>query len=184
MKHAQTPLQTTLLVALALCLWTFAGIAAPTAAQEPGITLGLSVGLGGSVDEDVDYSNFSWQVLFAYDLEVHRTFSIRAGQLEIESDKAILPLRDATLSYITLGGDFHFPESFYRGGLFLGLGYYDLDSDLVGGGDSAVGLTLGTTADFKIRPRWSLLVEFSAHFADLDAAQFFVMTHAGIAWRF
>ena len=48
----------------------------------------------------------------------------------------------------------------------------------------AAGIGILETGDFRINDRWSVLVEFSGHYADMDYAQIFVMGHIGVGFHF
>lgn len=173
-------LMVAILVALALGLVPSTSLAQSRYA----FTVGLMGGLGGSTDAepDTDLNNFGLQALFAMDLDIHTMFSVRAGQLDLETDAG--ELYDTELAYVTLSGEYRMTAGFYESGLFLGLGYYDLNGAPLVPGDSALGLTLGTTGDFRLTDRFSLLVEIAGHYADLDHAQFFLHGHAGVAFHF
>ena len=91
---------------------------------------------------------------------------------------------DSELTYLTLAGDYSLSAGYYQSSLFLGVGYYGIDGQNTYEDDTALGLNVGTTGDFRINDRWSVLIEFSGHYADLDYAQFFIMGHAGLAFHF
>ncbi|MCP4656740.1 MAG: hypothetical protein GY856_15110 [bacterium] len=147
-------------------------------------TVGLMGGLGGATDANPDtgLDNVGWQALFAMDIDVRTLFSVRAGQLDLETDAG--ELYDGELSYVTLSGEYRMTAGFYESGLFLGLGYYNRGGAPLGPDDSALGLTLGSTGDFRLSDRFSLLVELAGHYADLDQAQFFLHGHVGVAFHF
>lgn len=175
----QKPLLTSSLVLLLLV--ALAPLSA--SAQSPyNYSVALMGGLGGSSDaDDSNLDNFGWQARFAMELELHTLFSVRAGQLALDTDSALF---DSDLSYLTVAGEYRFPAGFYESGLFLGLGAYDLTGDLLVEDETAIGLTLGTSGDFRVTDRVTVIVEFSGHYADLDYAQIFLMGHAGVSFRF
>ena len=136
-----------------------------------------------------DSFDLGFQLVF--DMEVRRgtLFGLRVGQMDIElSSPLLLSIFDgpieSELTYASAVGEYRLSTGLYQSGLFLGLGYYSIDGQSFFDDDTGLGLTVGTTGDFRINDRWSVLVEFSGHYADLDYAQFFVMGHAGVAFRF
>ena len=161
-----------------LCL--LASLAGPSTAtaQEHGITLGLLGGVGGSPDSD-DYTETSFQVLAGLDVARRTEVQLRVGRLDLE-----LAQQPTELSYITLGSEYAFDADFYDSGIILGLGWYQLD-DIGGLGDQdTLGAYGGVTGEFEITERWSVLVEFTGHWADLDVAQVFLHAHVGVAVHF
>ncbi len=146
--------------------------------------VGLMGGLGGATDAnpDTDLDNVGWQALFAMDIDVRTLFSVRVGQLDLETDAG--ELFDSELNYVTLSGEYRMTAGFYESGLFLGLGYYDRGGAPLLPDDSAIGLTLGTSGDFRLTDRFSLLIELAGHYADLEQAQFFLHGHVGVAFHF
>ncbi len=158
----------------------------PTAssAQQPSTyTAGLAVGIGGATDADpsTGYDDFGFQAFFAMEVQSYTQFVTRLGRLSLDSKDSTV---DGDLTYLTVAGEYTFNAGSYESGLFLGLGYYDLSTNFLAGDDSALGLTLGTTGDFRLTDRLSLYIELSGHWADLDYAQFFVMGLAGVAYHF
>lgn len=146
-------------------------------------SVGLMGGVGGSPDAEpsIDLDNFGFEAFFSMETSIKTRFVVRVGQMGIESDGAVI---DADLNYLTLSGEYEFTESGYEGGLFMGLGYYELDPTRGIQDESAIGLTLGTTGDIRLTDRLSLLVQLSGHYADFDFAQFFLMGHVGVAYHF
>ena len=144
-------------------------------------TVGLLFGVGGSVESspDTGIDNFTIEGLFSYQIDRYSLFRARLGQLDLESE-----FGSTELSYLTLGGEYLIANGHYVSGLFLGLGFYDVAA---GGGfadDTALGLTAGVTGDFRLNDRFSLLVELSGHYADLEQSQFFAAGHVGVAFHF
>ncbi len=185
-------------VVIALTLFCLAG---SSSAQLPSrYTAGLMIGFGspigsgpsGSTIGDVylldDSFDVGYQLLFNLDIRDGVLFGVRLGQMDVELATPILEQLGAPvasdLTYFTLSGEYRLPIGSYMSGLYIGTGYYSVDGQSIFEDDSALGLTLGTTGDFRINDHWSLMVEFSGHYADLDVAQFFVMAHAGVAFHF
>ncbi|HVR29038.1 MAG TPA: outer membrane beta-barrel protein, partial [Thermoanaerobaculia bacterium] len=145
-------------------------------------------GVGGAYDAepsgDLDHSSyqlgFSW--ISDYDLQV----GLRYGQVAWDDDEALGGRTGSDLTYLTAGGEYLFNEGYYRSGIYLGLGWYRLDEDVAAeiSSDSALGLALGITGDFRLTDRFSILIELSGHYTDLDDADILAMGHAGIAFRF
>ncbi|MEM9594438.1 MAG: hypothetical protein AAGD06_09250 [Acidobacteriota bacterium] len=164
-------------IALLLCTLTLPA----SAAAGDDFTIALMGGTGGSPDSD-GFGNTSVQALFAMDLAVRTRFVLRAGQMDLDLEQGDFT-RGFDLTYVTASTEYQMPSSFYESGLFIGIGFYDLEPDF-GEGENAVGLNLGVTGDFTLTDRWSILAEFSAHWADLDAENFFFLGHVGVAFHF
>ena len=168
------------LVALAL-------LAAPASAQElRPFRVSLSAGIGGSADSaaDTGFDNSSFQLGFAWERDQISLVGVRYGQLDLGDGEL-----GVELSYVTIAGEYVFSEGYYDSGLYLGLGLYQLDgttSQSTGAvlDDTAVGVTVGVTAEFPITGRWAALLEISGHYADLPGIRLFGMGHAGLAYRF
>lgn len=143
-------------------------------------SVGLMAGLGGTFEDtpDFGFDNFGWQAFFTMKIETSTRWGVRAGELGLDAGAL-----EADLRYVTLSGEYLFADRWFESGLYIGLGAYDVDAPLLGD-DSSLGLVVGVTADFALAGRFSLLLELSGHYADLDAAQIFVMGHGGVAYRF
>lgn len=157
--------------------------AASSAQSSANYSVGLMLGVGGSTDAepDTEFGNVSFQAYFAMKTQPKTEFVARLGQLALDTEGSFF---DADLTYLTLTGEYEFPGGGYESGLFLGLGIYNLNGDFGIDDESALGLTVGTTGDFRLTDRLSLMLELSGHYADLDYAQFFLMGHVGIAYHF
>lgn len=151
-------------------------------------TAGLMGGIGGSVDAEPgdDLGNTGFQLNLAMVTEPRTHVGFRLGQLALDSEDRFGSLTDAELSYVTVAGEYRFPQSYYESGLYLGLGGYRLEGNRGSRGeqDTALGLTLGVTGEFRVTPWLGVLIELSGHYADLDEAQFFGMGHGGVAIHF
>lgn len=178
----------TLLVLAAAVSFAALVPATPLAAQSPyDYTLAVSAGIGGFLDATPDsgFDDPAVQALFAMRLEPSTYFGVRLGQLDLQVDEEDGgPLFDASLTYATLAGEYRFNDGWYRSGLYLGLGAYDLGGDFAIDDESGFGLSAGVNGDFRLTDRFSLLVELSGHWADLDHAQTFITGTAGIAFHF
>ena len=145
-------------------------------------------GLGGSLDADPgdDLGNTGFQLNLTMVTEPRTQVGFRLGRLGLDSQDRFGSLSEADLSYVTVAGEYRFPQSYYESGLYLGLGGYRLEGTRGGQdeSDTAVGLTLGVTGEFKVTQWLGVLVELSGHYADLDEAQFFALGHAGLAIHF
>lgn len=160
----------------------------PSAAQAQGYfnyNVGLMATVGGTTGSDPDpgVDNFGFQASFGYQIDRYSLFKARLGQLELDADEPG-GLFDTELTYLTLGGEYLINAGAYESGLFLGLGFYDLDAAPLVEDESSLGINLGTSGSFRLTDRLNFVVEFSVHYADLDYAQFFYMGHAGVAFRF
>ena len=158
-------------------------------AQEPyTFTAGVLGGLGGSLDADPgdDLGNTGYQINLAMVTEPRTHVGLRLGNLALDGEESFGTLTDAELSYITVAGEYRFPESYYESGLYAGLGGYRLEGTR-GGKDrseTAPGLVVGVTGEFRITRWLAVLVELSGHYADLDDSQVFAMGHAGLTFHF
>ncbi len=164
-------------------------------------TLGLMGGFGGALGSDPSSStidktfllqeefDLGFQLVLNTEMRRGTYFGVRVGQLDVElANVNFLGLTvgpiESELTYVTAVGEYRLPAGIYDSGLFIGLGYYAVDGQGIFDDDTGLGLNIGTTGDFRINDRFSFLLEFSAHYADLDYAQFFVMGHAGIGFHF
>ncbi len=174
-----------LAVLLALC----GLLPAPAQAQELyNYTVFGSFGLGGAPGSDTDDSlgNNGYQLGFSLVTEPRTHLGLRLGELSFD-DEPQGGLLDADLTYLTLGGEYRFRETYYDSGIYLALGGYRLEgTDALGNSDeeTAVGLALGLTGEFDINRRFGVLVELSGHYTDLDAFDLLVLGHIGLAVHF
>lgn len=151
-------------------------------------TAGLLGGIGGSFDVEPgdDLGNTGFQLNLTMVTEPRTHVGFRLGQLSLDSEDRFGSLSEAELSYVTVAGEYRFPQGYYESGLYIGLGGYRLEGSRGGRDeqDTAVGLNLGVTGEFEVTQWLGVLVELSGHYADLDDAQFFGMGHAGLAIHF
>ncbi len=172
-----------LFVALA-ALSVFAPTPAPAQSLHT-YSVSLLGGLGGSfdVDPDAGLDNSSFQLGFSLVTSGRNSFTARLGQIDFSGAEGFGSLGTSDLTYLTLGGEYRNSKAFYDSGLYIALGGYRIEGD-AGGADTAIGLAVGSTADFPIN-RWvSILAELSGHATDLDDAQFFGMLHLGVSVHF
>ncbi len=184
---------TSILIALALCCLAGSSAAQTTNRYTAGVTFGFggatgSGSSGATVDDTYvigDRFDLGYQLLFGMEVRKGTLFAVRFGEMDVQlaSLDFSSPL-DSELTYLTLSGEYRLPAGSYMSGLFLGAGYYSIGGQNVFSDDSGLGLTIGADGDFRLNDRWSILVEFSGHYADLDYAQFFIMGHAGLAIHF
>ena len=176
------------LLRLALLAALFLLPGAASAQELYTFTAGLLGGIGGSVDAEpgdgLDNTGFQLNLTMVTEPRTHVGF--RLGQLSLDSEDRFGSLSDAELSYVTVAGEYRFPQSYYESGIYIGLGGYRLEGNRGSDDeqDTAVGLNLGVTGEFDVTPWLGILIELSGHYADLDEAQFFGMGHAGIAIHF
>ncbi|HYN21839.1 MAG TPA: hypothetical protein VE078_12830 [Thermoanaerobaculia bacterium] len=151
-------------------------------------TAGLLGGVGGSLDADPgdDLGNSGFQINLTTVTEPRTHVGIRLGRLGLDSEEFFGSLSEAELSYVTLAGEYRFPESVYESGLYIGLGGYRLEGSRRGRDeeDTALGLAVGVTGEFRVTHWLGVLLELSGHYADFEEAQFFAMGHGGIAVHF
>lgn len=146
-------------------------------------------GIGGSPDAEVGdgFGNTGYQLNLQVLTERRTLVGLRAGQLALDQDDRFGDFRDADLTYVTLGGEYRFRESYYDSGLFLALGGYQVaGTDFAGRDDdeTSLGLSLGATGEFRINRYLGVLIELSGHVVDLESAQFFGMAHGGLVVHF
>jgi hypothetical protein len=147
--------------------------------------LSLLGGVGGS--SDADFTNPTFQLGWSLATERDTEFGIRLGRIGYGSKDQVGDLLGPELTYLSLAGEYRFQESFYSSGMFLGIGYYDIQGDHItdaGDSDDGFGLHFGVNGDFDINHRWSVIVELGAHWADLGAEKFFATGLAGFAVKF
>ncbi|HEX6863594.1 MAG TPA: outer membrane beta-barrel protein [Thermoanaerobaculia bacterium] len=151
-------------------------------------TAGLLGGIGGSVDAEPgdDLGNTGFQLNLTMVTEPRTHVGFRLGELTLDSEERFGSLTEAELSYVTVGGEYRFPQSYYESGLYIGLGGYRLEGNRGSQdeSDTAIGLNLGVTGEFRITQWLGVLIELSGHYADLVEAQVFGMGHAGLAIHF
>jgi hypothetical protein len=151
-------------------------------------TAGLLGGIGGSLDADPgdDLGNTGFQLNLTMVTEPRTHVGFRLGQLSLDGEEQFGSLSEAELSYVTVAGEYRFPQGYYESGLYIGLGGYRLEGSRGSQEeqDTAIGLNLGVTGEFRVTQWLGVLIELSGHYADLDEAQFFAMGHGGIAIHF
>lgn len=167
-------------------------LVAPATAQAQELysySVGLLGTLGGSPDAKPGNSlqNTGYQVNLQLVTEPRTLVGLRAGKLSLDKDGQFNTLRDAELTYATVGGEYRARQTYFDSGVFLGIGGYRLQGTPLGGRrqrDSSWGLTAGVTSEFPINRHLGILLELSGHYADLNDVQFFVMGHGGVALHF
>lgn len=177
---------------LLLALTLAAGLLTPAASAQElyTFTVGALGGFGGSLDADPgdDLGNLSYQLNFSIVTEPKTQLGLRLGQIDLDIDESFSLLDDADLTYLTVAGEYRFSETFYQSGIYLGLGAYRLEGIdrflLTSEEDTSFGVALGLTGEFELTRSLGVLVELSGHYADLDAAQVFIMGHVGLAFHF
>ena len=180
-----------LLVAFVLPL----AIAAAAEAQAYTYSISGLAGVGGSLDEtDAGFGNPSWQLTFTSDIAEKTFFAARLGGIHWGSEDLVGETVGPNLLYVTLAGEYRetrasFSGGFVEPGIYIGLGFYNLDgSDAEGesSSESAPGLAIGLTGDIALNSKRNLALrmEFAAHWAALDSAQLFGMIHLGLSYRF
>lgn len=147
------------------------------------VVLSAVIGGTGDADPDPDIDNLGFQATFTMKTERRSWFTVRAGQMDLEVDE-FGGAFDATLRYLSVGGEYRIPAAFYESGLFVAIGGYDVDGGLFVESETSFGISLGTTGDFRLSDRISLVVELAGHLTDLDYANVFVTGSAGIAFHF
>ena len=161
----------------------------PAAAQGPSFSVHGAGVIGGAFsvegdDPGIDQTGF--QLGFTWDTWDDASVGVRAARVSF-SDEQLESLFDPELTYVTIAGEYQYNESFYRSGLYLGLGFYSLEG-LVGTetqDDTSLGFVLGATGDFAMTKRFSILVEISGHYVDFELGpQLYGFLTAGVAYHF
>ena len=172
-----------LVATVMLCLL----VSVPVVAQEHILSLGLSGGIAGSLDEDeTGFSNGTVQLRFTVETSSEHGLGIRLGRMDF-GDTDVGRVTDVTIDYLTLAGEYFFQEPSYESGLFLGLGFFDLAStrdDGRSGDESAVGIVVGALGEFKSAKRWFIYGEVAFAYTNLDVAQLFADLQVGVGYRF
>jgi hypothetical protein len=164
---------------------------APAMGQDYTWTLSLMGGLGGAL-RGGGGSGAGYQAGFGLQFEPQANVWVKVGQMDFDTGSDIGDLADGTASYVTVGGEYQFAESYYDSGIFIGLGAYDLESrrrlapGILGPVESetSMGLVLGATGEFKITPSFVFLVEFSGHVLDSGDLRVLGTAHAGFGLHF
>lgn len=165
-------------------------LGAPLRAQDDyTFTAGILGGIGGSLDNSrsQSFDQRSYEVFFGA-LTNERTFAmVRYGSLRFDRNEDVGGLLDAKLRYLTVAGEYRFAQPTYDFGIYLGLGGYELSGRPPGLGrsiDQSLGLAFGLTGDFDLTRHFSLVGEFSAHYAFLDRADLYGLALGGVAVHF
>ena len=163
-------------------------LSVPATAQDPyNYTASLSVLVGGPLDAsepDPGLGNAGFQAAFSFISAPRTHVGIRLGRVGFSEE--LSNLRDPDLTFVNVGGEYRYQESYYQSGLFLGLGVYQLEGDTENGSDdrTAIGVALGATGDFPITRKLSFIADVSVHWADLGEASFFAFVNLGLGYHF
>ena len=172
---------------LALLTLLLAAIAGAAQAQEEHpFRASVFYGLGGAdSDAGSSWDNGTYQLGFSWVSDYNILVGLRAGEVGFDEEAPGGRL-GADLTYATVGGEYLFNEGYYTSGVYLGLGWYGLDDGELAESDSegSIGLALGLTGDFGITRRFSILVELSGHYTELEDVDLLAMGHVGVAFRF
>jgi hypothetical protein len=145
--------------------------------------------IGGSLDAEPgdDLGNTGYQLNLAMVTDSRTHVGVRLGQLGLDGEEFFGSLSDADLTYVTVGGEYRFSETWYDSGVYFALGGYRLEGTALDGGesrDNSLGLAVGVTGEFKVNRWLGVLLELSGHYVDFDEAQIFAMGHGGFAVHF
>ena len=175
---------------LAAALIALAAVPGDASAQQLySFTVSASAGFGGSLDANPgdEITLGSYQFAASIVTEPRTLVGVRVGRIGFDDDEPLQSLFDADLTYLTLAGEYKFDQTFYEGGMYVGIGGYRLEgTDAAGSSqdDTSFGLAVGVTGEFPITRRFGVVVELAAHATDLDQAQLFATGQAGLAFRF
>ncbi len=171
-----------------------AALAVPCVAQ-PSTNTSIAVlgGVGGSPDSE-SYTGSHLQALVSFEWKRNTAAQFRVGSLEIDLPTSFDTIfQPADMTYVSVATEYRTSADYYESGFIIGFGYYNLQSDLLVVPGQAVffetdedsfGLHIGSSGDFSLTQRWSVLVEVMGHYADFDAEQLFLTAQAGIRFRF
>ena len=96
-------------------------------------------------------------------------------------------LEKPQLDYANVAGEYRFTESYYKSGLFLGLGAYRIAGDVAGvrKEETQIGAVFGADGEFGITRRLTFVIELSGHYVNFsDSARIYALAHAGLAYHF
>lgn len=146
-------------------------------------------GFGGSLDaspgDKLDRVGLQLNLSLVTEPKTHVGF--RLGRVDLDVPGGFAGLTGAELQYVNVAGEYRYSHSFYESGIYAGLGAYRLTGRrlLGGSGDqTAPGAVLGLTGEFGLSRHFGLLLELSGHWANLDAAQTYLLAHFGLAYHF
>jgi len=176
----------------AAVICTLAGIAAASAAraQDRGIfTVAALVGVDGAFDSEGDrtFDHAASALVLGMRTGDRVWTSLRFGRLALGDEELSVGRLDSRVDYLVVAGENRFRQEAYDFGVFLGLGNYKLDADLVAGGsesEQALGIALGFTGDFDLTRRISIVAEIDAHYVFFEETNLYGAALAGIAVHF
>jgi hypothetical protein len=152
-------------------------------------TLGVMLGVGGSIDEsDTGLDNLTFQISGSVVTEPNVEVGFRLGQMSFGSDERLGDVLDSDMTYLTFAGEYTFGEATYQSGMFIGLGLYRFAGTEIFTTKSIsttkFGLTLGVTGEFDLSDRFGILAELSGHAVPGAPAEFFGAGLVGLAIYF
>lgn len=185
-----TPLSVRRLAVAGALLLALAAAPAASAVEPYLFTVSGLVGVGGSQDAEPGdgFGNSAYQLGFSFITETRTRVAVRLGDMELGDGGDFADLTDAGMSYVNVAGEYRFPEAYYDAWVSFGLGAYRLDGDprFAGADDeeTAIGLSIALTGEFRIIRDLDLVVEVGGHYVDFDDSQVFANALAGVAWHF
>lgn len=171
----------------ALSIAVLVGVSPASGVEAYVYTLGVTGGVGGSLDIDPDagLDHPSLQLSLGVVQQPRTQLVVRVGHLDLDPEGGFAPMGGGSLTYANISGEYRLVRPLYDSGLYLGLGAYRFEGEEDAAfDDTAVGGVFGVTGEFDLTRRWAVLVDLSVHYADLDVAEVFGMANAGIAFRF
>lgn len=170
-----------------LLLVFLAALAGPASAIEPTTwTVTLSGALGGTEDAEPSpgYGMNGFQIGFAMATDPGGRLGVRYGQLGLDDPTGSWDQAD--MDWVTMGGEYWFGGDWFDSGIFLALGGYRLDGLQQGvvADETTWGLSMGTTAEWRLSKNFSVNGELSGHWADFSDAQIFVLGTLGVGVHF
>lgn len=143
-------------------------------------TLGVGGAPSGQPEDGLGNGAFQLGIALAVDSEI--LVGARVGRLAFDGDLG--PRHEPALSWVNVAGEYLLDEGYYTSGIYFGLGWYRLGEGGSGlGSDDAPGAVLGLTGDFRVKGRFSVFVDLSAHYADLEDLGLLVLGQAGVAYH-
>jgi hypothetical protein len=152
-------------------------------------SVGVLGGIGGSFDANPGGSltNSNFQLNLGIVTEPGTHVVLRTGKLSLDKDKLFGSLRDADMEYVTIGGEYHYQETFYESGVYVALGGYRRQGTSAAGRSDSQdtwGASVGFTGELPIRRWLGIQAELSGHYVNFKDSQFFAMAQAGIVFHF
>ena len=174
---------------IAAAAWS-ALAAGSAGAQERGLfTVSALGGLTGAFDSKGErtFDHSALQLGFGVLTDDLTWTTLRVGRLDLDDEEIASGRSSTEIEFATIAGEYRFRQAAYDFGIFVGVGGYRLDADLLVGGqerEEAVGITAGLAGDFDFSPRLSFIAEIDFHYVFFDETNSYGSALAGLAVHF